>query len=45
MLKFSFRNGQGLDFTMETSRENELADMHNVLEKEGFIPEDVPSLV
>ncbi len=45
MLKFSYRKGQDLDFTIETLRENELADMHDILEKEGFVPEDVSSLI
>lgn len=45
MLKFSFKKGRGLDFTTGTSREDELEDMEDTLEKEGFVPEDVPSLI
>jgi hypothetical protein len=45
MLKFSFRKGRGLNFTAGTSREDELQDMQDALEKEGFVPEDVPSLL
>ena len=45
MLKFSFKKGRGLDFTTGTSREDELGDMEDALEKEGFVPEDVPSFI
>jgi len=45
MMKFSFKRGRGLDFTTGTSKEDELKDMEDTLEKEGFVPEDVPSLI
>ena len=45
ILKFSFQKGQGLNFTAGTSREDELDDMEDALEKEGFVPEDIPSFI
>lgn len=45
MLKFSFKSGQQLDFSKETSREDVITYVESLLDAEVAIPEDINAFI
>ena len=45
MLKFSVKQGQGLDFTSGTSKESEIMDLELMINEQVSVPEDINGFI
>jgi len=45
MLKFSAKQGQGLDFTSGTSKESEIMDLELLAKEQVLVPEDINGFI